>query len=133
MIKSFLDDKNCYLFERKTDKGQLQAIYVFASDEENAKQIFLTREDSKSRIREACLDTINKKPICLSDAVKEMAKMMLFSHMYFDESNRETDFINGFYKMYKFTPLRILYIIAEKQKEIKQEKKKVIITDDLFD
>lgn len=97
---------------------QLQILIVFAESKNKALDMFYAKESEKSTIRRRIqwmLDEYIQEEVDeLSPAMTEVAKILLYSQSVNDGPLDKT-------KMYKFTPERLLYILADKQKQEKVE------------
>ena len=124
----------CFHFEDKV-KEQVQSIFLFSDTAENAIKMFNSKEPELSSIRKAVEGTMEfNEPTILSEGLAELVKMLLYTKAYVENTFVETDLrttTESTSKFYRFTPGRLIYILA-KHSETKDKVKKVAV-DSLFD
>jgi len=124
--------------KQKGKEDQVQSVFLFSDTVENAIKMFEKKESEASTIRKALWDTIQlNEPVCLSESLEEVVRLLLYSKTYVDGMYEETDLrkTDGkSSKLYRFTPRKILYILAM-HAETKEKPKKVELSldDSLFD
>lgn len=136
----------CFLFEdvvtKKDKEPQVQSIFLFSDTQENAIKMFNESEPETPHLKFSTIRTITAgtleftEPVVLSEGLAEIVKMLLYTKRYVEGMSEETDNRQGknTTKLYRYSPTRLIYILA-KHSETKDKPKKVTLAldDSLFD
>ena len=114
---------------------QLQIVVIFARTQEEAVQLFYEKEGGEGNTIRECLDELLEfsEPVELSPGMGELALTMLSWHnnaqkMFYEKDQKHTPTLVN--KLYRYTPGRILYMLA-KTEETKKKPIKPIELEDL--
>lgn len=104
---------------------QMLILVVFAETKEEALKLFLEKESDKSKTREAFAELTEwTEPVELSPALTEINKTLLFHSQCTEDFTHVHDTREGHSsrKLYRYTPGRIIYILAKIQHTKEKEK-----------
>ncbi len=121
---------------------QLQIVVIFAKTQEEAVQFFYEKEGGEGNTIRECLDELLEftEPVELSLGMAEIAATLLWtfhssSKLYYEEHLKKQGIASdptNIHKLYRYTPGRILYMLAKTEEAKKKPKEvKVIDIDDL--